>query len=769
MKDDLSKAGVIGWDGDNESVICYLEGDFFIRDGRNILVEFEIGKKAKHIEWYNEEGFLPCLVTEFEYDECDIKIKHFADKISVNNRDYVAVYSRVEIKNNSDILKHIDIGAPKELIALNNVSKSVLPNESAAHDFVIISDRFGNFYGLPSDEELISLGGFDTHFNHMREYWLHELSNIADIELPDTELIESYRANFIYTQIIKNKYDLYVGANGYEEVFDHDAIGILVNLFTQGYFKDAGILLSNLKSQIQYDDAKFKISWPFALYYLKTGDKDILLENFDKLKYFAHEIEKDIDEKGIIKQTWDIDRNGYWTVDNWSALLGLCAYMYIAKVLGEENEYEFAKSLYDGLLLNADRTISETVKKYKLDYIPASMTESNDNNICRKPRNTNWASMFLFGRWAWDGYLFDAKQYGYMIDMIDATYDYGLKRGREAGLFPHSFGGGSFSDSIGSYNAGLAATGLRGKKYRCEGIYAYQAMLSYGQSGPYSFWESAGEPVKEKWSGYHPVSGDGSCPHMWGQNLASKVLLESLIAQKYDKTLLIGRGIPEEWLYPGKKIRVDNFPIQDNKRFGFEMEALNNNILCFKFRGEHEGIIIDIPCFLENIDYVSEGIKDNGSGRIILDKNTTELKVRLVNINFSKNLLYRKGVRSNMRPSDDGNFLNCTNGSLADFTMSDSPGNHYILVDIGKPVKVNRICVFTDDYKYAKKFNIDFSVDGKEYITYIEENKNNGKPKSYIFETAITRYIRYTPMESVGEDEKGGHRLSSIECYYDEV
>ena len=122
-----------------------------------------------------------------------------------------------------------------------------------------------------------------------------------------------------------------------------------------------------------------------------------------------------------------------------------------------------------------------------------------------------------------------------------------------------------------------------------------------------------------------------------------------------------------------------------------------------------------------------------------------------------------------MRPSDDGNFLNCTNGSLADFTMSDSPGNHYILVDIGKPVKVNRICVFTDDYKYAKKFNIDFSVDGKEYITYIEENKNNGKPKSYIFETAITRYIRYTPLESIGEDEKGGHRLRSIECYYDEV
>ena len=52
MKDDLSKAGVIGWDGDNERVICYLEGGLFIRDGRNILAEFEIGKKAKYIYIY---------------------------------------------------------------------------------------------------------------------------------------------------------------------------------------------------------------------------------------------------------------------------------------------------------------------------------------------------------------------------------------------------------------------------------------------------------------------------------------------------------------------------------------------------------------------------------------------------------------------------------------------------------------------------------------------------------------------------------------------
>ena len=771
MRDDLSKAGVIGWDGDNESVICYLEGGYFIRDGRNILIEFNIAKDVKSIDWYNEEGFLPCLVSEFDTGNLNVKIKNFADRIEVGGRAYVAVYTGVEIKNNGENIASPHIGATKELIRLDNNKKEISPGERIIYEFAVISDRFRNDYELPHDEEIKELGGYDIHYNHMKSYWLGELENIAMINVPDERLIESYKANFIYTQIIKNKYDLYVGANGYEEVFDHDAIGILITLFTQGYFKNADIFLSNLQSQIQYDDAKWKYPWPFALYHLKTGDKSILSQNFDRIKAFAHEIEADMDEEGIIKETWDIDRNGYWTVDNWSALLGLCAYGYIAKILEDDEEVKFAKRVYDTLLKNADKTISETVRKYKLNYIPASMTSHNMSNICKNPRNTNWASMFLFGRWAWDGYLFNAAQYGTMIDMIDATYTYGLKRGANAGLLPHSFGGGSFSDSIGSYNAGLAATGLRGETFRSEGIYAYQAMISYGQCGPYSFWESEGEPVNGKWKGLHPLSGDGSCPHMWGQNMASKVLLESLAAQKYDGSLIIGRGIPEEWLYTGKRIEVSNFPISNNKRFTYTLETINDNILQFEFFYEdfNGDIIIDLPCFKGNIDFTSEGLADNLNGRVIIKCDCREVRIKLKRLDYEKNLLYRKGVRMKIRPSDDGNFMNCTNGDVIQYTMPESEGNYSILIDIGKPVRVNRIAVFTDSEKYARKFNIDFSIDGRNFNTIIEESRNDGKPKSYVFETAITRYVRFTPIESVGEDEHGGHRLRLMECYYDEV
>ena len=200
------------------------------------------------------------------------------------------------------------------------------------------------------------------------------------------------------------------------------------------------------------------------------------------------------------------------------------------------------------------------------------------------------------------------------------------------------------------------------------------------------------------------------------------------------------------------------------------MESLEGDILQFEFSYENfDGdIIIDLPCFKDNIEYVSEGGIDDLS-RVILSGDAKSVRIKLKKIDYEKNLLYRKGVRMKIRPTDDGNFMNCTNGDVIHYTCPEVGGNYSMLMDIGKPVKLNRIAVFTDSKKYARKFNIDFSIDGKNFITIVEESRNEGKPKSYIFDSAITRYVRFTPIESVGEDENGGHRLRLMECYYDEV
>ena len=70
-------------------------------------------------------------------------------------------------------------------------------------------------------------------------------------------------------------------------------------------------------------------------------------------------------------------------------------------------------------------------------------------------------------------------------------------------------------------------------------------MIDHAQSGPFSWWEGVGYPEADGgiWASGGSGSGGGSCPHMWGQSTATKVLWDSLIVQKADSTLLIGRGM----------------------------------------------------------------------------------------------------------------------------------------------------------------------------------------------------------------------------------
>ena len=768
---DTSKASVIGWDGDKDGVIAYMEGGYYIRDSKNVTVDFLISQGVEHFDWYNSEGYLPCLITEFEKKGCIVKILNFCDKVRVKGEDFVAVYSRVSIENKTkqDIVLLPEPVGP--VISLNKAEEKIKAGESTNFDYVIAADRFGGEQGWPEDEEMVGLGGFELHYKRMKVYWDDRLDKIVRLkELPDSRLIEAYKAGFIYTHIVKDGYHLNVGENGYDEVFDHDAIGILIGLLTLGDFKDAKIFLDGIESQIQYDDAKWKYAWPFALYLLKTGDKEFIEEKYEIIKGFAYKIEADLTGPGrIVKQTWDIDNIGNWTVDNWSVLMGLTAFKYICEILGHKDEEKWAVKTYQKLLKACNQTLEATISRYGINYLTCSMVEPNSENVCRNPRNTNWASMFLFGRWAWDGYLFGAKQDSIMVKLIDATYDYGFTRGREAGLFPHSFGGGTYSDRIGSYNAGLAATGLRGEKYRSEAIYCYQAMISFGMSGPYSWWESAGEAEQGKWYGFHPVSGDGSCPHMWGQACASKALIESILAEKANGDIIVGRGIPEEWLYDGKVVELDNYPIAGNHRIGVRIEGQAQKYIKIFFSGDipKGKFIIDLPFMKWNIISVNGGYLEDKDGTVIAEGKTRKIEIELRMLNVKKNLAYRKGVRADIVPSVDGTFSNCTNGSLSAYTQADRDIPWIPSIDLGRPTIINRIHVTTDREKYAEIFNLEVSVDNKNWTVVACERRNDGLPKVYLFDSTVARFIRMNVEKTVGGNTNSGHAVRLIEIYQD--
>ena len=555
---------VFGWEGDRHAPIAFIDGSYLLRDRGNVLVHFGITRKqiTGRIDWENREDFLPCLVSRFRAGEMQVTIENFADKLTVEGHTIVAAYSRLTLRNDGD-MPLVTPPVSAYLEPLTPVPDLVLPGETVQMDFVVGADRFGGKFPYPSGEALRKAGGFDQHYAHMRTYWLERLSALVDLELPEPQLVYALKAGYIYTMIVKDGDCLHVGENGYDEVFDHDIIGITASLVTMGDFRDFAQYVRHILDHVQYPDARWKYSYPFALYLLKTDDKAYLRSVFPTIRENTHTIESDRTAQGWMRRTNAIDSLGYWTVDNWSALTGLAAYHFICTQLGETAEAAWAAGQYESLLGAYETQLQTLKRKTGIAYIPISLTETNEAGPRCDPRDANALSMFLFGRWAWDGYLFGMPQPATLPQQIDETYAYVRQRRAEISDSGANFGGYPHGWYSSAYNAGYGSAALRGDRYRSIGIEAYRFMIDHAMSGPYSWWEGIHPPQPDSpWNRPHASGGGGSCPHMWGQATASKTLLDALISEKADGTLILLRGIPDEWRAPGNRIVIRRYPVR---------------------------------------------------------------------------------------------------------------------------------------------------------------------------------------------------------------
>jgi hypothetical protein len=480
----------------------------------------------------------------------------------------------------------------------------------------------------------------------MRAYWNSELAGITQIQtLPDQSLVNAYKTGFIYTQIIRSGDELKTGANGYDKEFSHDVIGILANLFTQGYTSGAHGLLDRARyvigSQTQYDDGVWTYPWVWAIYLLKTGDLSFVKANFGtegptgasepSIEDTAHLIAADrTGPGGIMEETNDIDANGYWTIDNYEALMGLWAYHWLAQQVGNSSEASWAASQYSSLLAATNKTLNATISPNHLSYLPCSMIEPNTDNRCVNAEDANWAAPFLFGRWAWDGYLFGAPLSGPGASLIDATYSYGFAR--LAGKLPaNTFGGYPTQYYSTAYNAGYGEWGLASSDYRSQGIQSYEFMIANGQSGPYSWWESQQFPNPgSPWTGTHPEAGNGSSPHAWGMANANMVLLDSLAAQRADGSLVVGRGVPSSWMSAGKLISLANFSTVAGRHLGLAIRSSGSSVtLTLSGQAPAGPVLFQLPAFVGNIAHASAGTVDEKTGTVTLATTVRTVTVQL--------------------------------------------------------------------------------------------------------------------------------------------
>jgi len=636
-------ASAIGWQGNGQGVVTCLGGTFLVQDGIYQNYGFGIYNGAP-TTWTDADGYLPAQITTFRHSGATVSITEFADRLVLGGDAYVAVYSRVKVSNSTDRVVMADPEASPGLVPLNTTPDLVPAHSSVVHDYVVAADRFGNSYPWPSAPSLAGGGGYDQHFAHMQRFWNQQLAQGAGVSVPDASLDNAYRSGFIYTEIARNGDHLNDGVNGYESEYSHDVVGILTNLITEGHVSDAQALLLRARHVVasqggEYVDGLWTYAWPWAVYLMKTGDLSFVKANFategpggatdPSIEDTAHAIAVDrTGPGGIMELTGDIDSNGYWTVDDYEALMGLAAYRYLAQRIDDPTEVRWATGQYNALLAATNRTLDATIARFHLHYLPCSMLEPNTANRCRNPVDANWAAPFNFGKWAWDAQLFGATVTGPGITLIDSTYSYGFRRLRGK-LPPNTFGG--FPDDYYStgYNAGYGSWGLASTHYRDQGILSYQFMIDNDQGGPYSWWESSTAPSKTTpWIGNHPAAGQGSSPHGWGISEANKVLLDSLVAQRSDGTLIVGRGVPAQWLRQGRTISVTNFPTTDGKRIGVRISSGGQSVsLAVHGQALSGSMLFQLPSFVENVASTSSGKINEATGTVTLSPRTRSVTV----------------------------------------------------------------------------------------------------------------------------------------------
>jgi hypothetical protein len=642
-------ASAIGWLGNGQGATACLGGSFYVPNGIDTTYGFGVYNDSP-TTWTNADGYLPALVTSFTSAGAKVSITNFGDRVVIGGNPYVLIYSRVAVHNPTSQRVTVDPQPSPGLVPLNSAPDQVSPGATADHDYVVAADRFGGSYAWPTAAQLAATGSYNAHFARMRAFWNRQLAGITQLALPDQQLVEAYKAGFAYTQIDRSGNSLDTGTNGYHAEYEHDVIGILANMFNEGYFADAHALLDEtdrvVGTNTQYSDGTWVYPWLWALYVEKTGDTKFLAARFSSPGPLGASAQPSIEATaqiiaadrtgpgGIIGETSDIDANGYWVSDNYEALLGLAGYQYLAKVLGNAAQEQWAAGEYNSLLAAVNSTLSSTISSNNLDYIPCSMLEPNTANRCSNPEDANWAAPGVYFNWAWNGYLLGAKMTGpdgrTAGDWIDKTLSYGF--GRMKGLLPADTFGGYPGEGFWStaYNGAYGAWGLGSNNYRDEGILSLEFLINNDQAGPYSWWEGSTPPsTTTPWIGNHPASGGGASPHSWGIAMGDLGLLDSLVSQRTDGSLIVGRGVPDSWVGSGRRIAVSNFPTTDGRRIGVTITT-RGDAVTLRLTGEPSGpVTFELPAFVNNIASASAGTVDNPAGAVTVPAHTRSVTVVL--------------------------------------------------------------------------------------------------------------------------------------------
>jgi hypothetical protein len=607
--------------------------------------------RRETIKWSLAENYLPAPTSVWEKDHVEMKIQHFGRRLLHDKAN--VIYSRVEVRNLDDkpqkvklLLNGTNISErafetggslmKKENNHLLYEEKMLKGGEALTYDFVFPAN------GIASIEEILNEGGYDWNYRMMKNEIDEKMSGLTmPVSLPDERFVYLWKSSmpYMWNALVRTPADLQQRADGgnvagfpqYDRTFNHDIPNMAIQYTMEGNWELARHIMTGDSFKTlskgrpegnKYNDAGPKFITAMAQYLQLSGDREFFTEELlATITSCAHSVsgmrEAQMDESlkgvgayGLIEKGGTLDNGGnFLLVDNFAALHGFQAYQYICDQFGMMEEKEWAAETAADLNQCLNDVLENSMKEMGVDWYFAYFNFDINELSIKGPGNWLGTSLMM-SSFPWNAWLKGFEHGGTWKDHFDRSVEH------------WAFPAGSV------YNAGMAMPLLYSDKYRTYSVKSIEWLLEM-QSVPYNWGESFRIFREGDWT--RPTIG----LETWGLGFIRQCMLQLCVSVRTDGTIILGRGISDEWLNTGKAIAWRNVRINNNKKIDFSIQRTGKEIKVHLKGDKTEGsVLVDIPMCVDNIASVQSKTgeivkKDFKNGKVWLSGDTKDISIRL--------------------------------------------------------------------------------------------------------------------------------------------
>lgn len=537
-------------------------------------------------------------------------------------------------------------------------------------------DFAATVWNNPSPSAMKAMGSFDEQYAAVKNHYDTILDDMAlPVSLPDEEMTNSYINSMIvmWETMVKatwNKDDDMKGQadyqirgsaatqakalngngymHGYDVYFPHDVPNMVEQFIRDGRLELAMNIMNSPNYQTLYLpenhggnlDAIPKFIIPYATLWQVMDDSQRAAYFTDsvknKIKTVAKEITTYMTENGIIQKSESLDNMpyDYLVVDNFTALHGFAAYRYLCEAWDWSDEAAWTTAQMTTLNDGLNESLDAFMQRNGTEWYMCAMND--DSGFWTRHKNGsviydgNWiSSTLMMSTFPWDAVLRGYDLGGTWDDYFTATMDNAVKLKNQRGDIPEDSWGAWWGHEYGSvYNVGQSVPLLYSDEYRTSVVKSYEWLLD-NQTAPFQWAESFDRGQNE--NDWTKAAIDYET---WGLGFLRQGLLEATASVKTDGTVIIGRGIPNEWMVSGTPIEWKNIRINDGRTFEtLKLYAADAKTVKLELTGDDAAgdIVLDLNALKDNIAAVSAGTFDNAAGTVTLPGSTKQLTVTLKN------------------------------------------------------------------------------------------------------------------------------------------